>query len=98
MIIVIRSERSVATRARPKIEGLLSVFSLIPSYRYSPPKRDRTGPNHDRLNTMMIPLVKALIDGERRRWRARVRVCWGAGAMDYLMRRALLVGRGGAQP
>ena len=58
--IVIRSEKRVATRARPMIDGLLSEVSLIPSYRYSPPKRDRTGLNHDRLNIMMFSLVKAL--------------------------------------
>ena len=33
MRMVMRSEKSVATRARPKIEGLLSALSLIPSYR-----------------------------------------------------------------
>ena len=65
MIIVIRSERSVATRARPKIEGLLSVFSLIPSYRYSPPNRDRTGVNHDRLNIMTTSPVNAFKEGEK---------------------------------
>lgn len=58
MTIVIRSEKRVATRARPNIDGILSDFSLIPSYRYSPPKRDRTGFNHDRLNIMMLSLVK----------------------------------------
>ena len=59
MTTVTTNERSVATRARPKMNGLLSVFSLIPSYRYSPPKRDRTGPNHDRLNIMMNPPEQA---------------------------------------
>ena len=57
---VIRSEKSVAIRARPKIDGLLSVVSLIPSYRYSPPKRDRLGLNHDRLNIIIFSVVKAL--------------------------------------
>ena len=63
MTSVVRTERRVATRARPKIDVLLSVCSLIPSYRYSPPKRDRTGANHDRLN-IMISVVKALKDRE----------------------------------
>ena len=58
--IVIRSKKSVAIRARPNIDGLLSVVSLIPSYRYSPPKRDRTGLNHDRLNNIMFSVVKTL--------------------------------------
>ena len=31
MTIVIRSEKRVATRARPKMDGILSVFSLTPS-------------------------------------------------------------------
>lgn len=31
MTIVIRREKSVATRARPKMDGILSVFSLAPS-------------------------------------------------------------------
>lgn len=63
MTSVIRTERRVATRARPKIDALLSVCSLIPSYRYSPPKRDRTGVSHDRLN-IIISLAIALKDGE----------------------------------
>ena len=58
--MVIRSENSVAIRARPKIDGLLSVVSLIPSYRYSLPKRDRPGLNHDRLNIIIFSAVKAL--------------------------------------
>ena len=66
MTIVIRSEKSVATRALPKIDGLLSVFSLIPSYRWSLPKRGRTGLNHDKLNVMTISLMKALKTEERR--------------------------------
>ena len=66
MTMVIRSEKSVATRARPKIEGLLSAFSRIPSYRYSPPKRDRTGLNHDRLNIIVFSLVKGRRLGSRR--------------------------------
>ena len=60
---VISKENSVATRARPKRYVLLSVFSLIPSFRYSPRKPDRTGPNHDRLNVMISPL-KALEERE----------------------------------
>ncbi len=63
--IVIRSETSVATRARPKMDVLLSAFSLRPSYRYSPPKRDRTGLSHDRLNIMMIQLGWPLGNRER---------------------------------
>ena len=67
--IVIRSEKSVAIRARPKIDGLLSVVSLIPSYRYSPPKRDRSELNHDRLNIIMFSVVEALrIVGEEFWW------------------------------
>ena len=66
MTIVIRSEKSVATRARPKIDGLLSDFSLIPSYRYSPPRRDRTRFNHDRLNVIIFSLVEVLENQERR--------------------------------
>ena len=64
MTVVISNDRSVATQARPKIDGLLSVFSLGPSYRYSPRKRERMGPSHDRFINMMISLVKALMTGE----------------------------------
>ena len=62
IIIVMRSEKRAATRARPKIDGLLSTFSLTPSYAYSPPKRDRTGFNHDRLKIMMLSRVAAIGD------------------------------------
>ena len=65
MTVVIRSDKSVATRARPKIDGLLSA---IFSYLYSPPNRDRTGVNHDRLNIMMASPVDAFSD-EFKRWR-----------------------------
>lgn len=65
---VIRSEKSVAIRARPKIDGLLSVVSLIPSYRYSPPKRDRPGLNHERLKIIIVSVVKALEIVEEKVW------------------------------
>lgn len=88
MTTVIRSEKIVATRARPKIDGLLSDFSLIPSYRYSPPKRDRIGFNHDRLNIMIFSLVKVLGNEERRFY---VNCCWPGGAKGHVKEGALLV-------
>lgn len=88
MTIVIKSEKSVATRARPKIDGLLSAFSLIPSYRYSPPKRDRTGLNHDRLSIMMLSLVKALGIEERC---SRVIVPVGVGSQRFFWKEGALL-------
>ena len=86
MTSVIRREKRVAIRARPKIDVLLSVCSLTPSYRYSPPKRDRTGANHDRLN-IIISLAKALKNGESplKYW------CWWRTKIsDHLVKRASL--------